>query len=119
MIDRQHEKGLTMKHLDRTLTNIATSVLVPEGTSLVPGKMYLRLYHGRSDPTQEMNDWGFDGPTFGPLSCYVHTYCCTFRIFAECGTQEVLLDKYDDMIQWNGCFFGDMEVFIAANNDKA
>ena len=30
--------------------------------------MYLRLYHGRVDPDQEMDDWGFDGPTFGPLS---------------------------------------------------
>ena len=81
--------------------------------------MYLRLYHGRTDPDQEMEEWGFVGPTFGPLSCYVHTYCCTFRIHGESGTHEVWLDKHDDMICWQGCYYGDFEVFIAATDDKA
>ena len=58
------------------------------------------LYHGRTDPSQEMDDWGFVGPTFGPLSCYVHTYCCTFRIHGDGDTSEVWLEKHDDMIQW-------------------
>ncbi len=61
--------------------------------------MFLRLYHGRTDPDQEMDDWGFVGPAFGPLSCYVHTYCCTFRIHGECGGTEVWLEKHDDMIR--------------------
>jgi hypothetical protein len=60
-----------------THTDVETPLLIPKSTPLVPGKMYLRLYHGRTHPGQEMDDWGFDGPTFGPLSCYVHTYCCT------------------------------------------
>jgi hypothetical protein len=94
-------------------------LLVPKGTSLISGKMYLRLYHGRTDPAQEMDEWGFDGPTFGPLSSYVHTYCCHFRIHSEFGTSEIWLDKHDDMIHWNGCFYGDMEVFIAGTKDKA
>jgi hypothetical protein len=98
---------------------LATPLFVPKGTPLAAGKMYLRLYHGRTDPRQEMDDWGFVGPTFGPLSCYVHTYCCTFRIHGECGTPEVWLDKHDDMIRWDGCFYGDMEAFIAEANDKA
>jgi len=97
----------------------ATPLLVPPGTRLVPGKMYLRLYHGRTDPAQEMDDWGFAGPTFGPLSCYVHTYCCTFRIHGERGAHEVWLEKHDDMIRWDGCFYGDMEVFIAETGHKA
>ena len=96
-----------------------TSLLVPKGTPLVPGKMYLRLYHGRTDPRQQMDEWGFDGPTFGPLSCYVHTYCRNFRIHAESDTSEVWLETYDDIIRWDGCFFGDMEIFIAGTNDKA
>ena len=85
----------------------------------VPGKMYLRLYHGRADPAQGMDEWGFDGPTFGPLSSYVHTYCSTFRIHAECGTQEFWFERRDDMIQWDGCFNGDMQVFIAEADHKA
>mgnify|MGYP001382833126 CR=1 FL=1 len=58
-----------------TNTAVQAPLLIPKGTPLVPGKMYLRLYHGRTDPAQEMEDWGIVGPTFGPLSCYVHTYC--------------------------------------------
>ncbi len=104
---------------DPAAAAFTTPLVVPKGTPLVPGKMYLRLYHGRTDPAQEMEDWGFVGPTFGPLSCYVHTYCCHFRIHAECGTHEVWLDKCDDMIQWDGCFYGDMEVFIADDDDRA
>jgi hypothetical protein len=96
-----------------------TPLLVSVGTRLVSGKMYLRLYHGRIDPAQEMDDWGFVGPTFGPLSCYVHTYCCTFRIYAESGTDEVWLDKRDDMIRWDGSYYGDMQLFIAGPDDKA
>jgi hypothetical protein len=94
-------------------------LLVPKGTSLVPGKMYLRLYHGRTDPAQEMDGWGFDGPTVGPLSSYVHTYCCHFRIHGERDTSELWLEKHDDMIRWDGCFYGDMEVFVANANQKA
>ncbi len=94
-------------------------LVIPKGTPLLPGKMYLRLYHGRTDPAQEMDDWGFDGPTFGPLSSYVHTYCCHFRIYGECDTSEFWLEKHDDMIRWDGCFYGDMEVFVAGTNVKA
>src|SRR6185437_4495240 len=93
------------------------SLVVPKGRSLDPGRMYLRLYHGRTDPDQEMEEWGFDGPTFGPLSSYVHTYCSTFRIHAAEGYEEIWLDKYDDMIRWDGCFYGDLEVFIAGQGD--
>jgi hypothetical protein len=98
---------------------LPTPLLVPKGTPLAPGKMYVRLYHGRTDPAQDMDEWGFAGPTFGPLSCYVHTYCCTFRIHSDCNTREVWLEKHEDMIRWDGCFYGDMEVFIAGTDDKA
>lgn len=96
-----------------------TPLLVPRGTTLVPGKLYLRLYHGRTDPGQDMDDWGFAGPTFCPLSCYVQTYCSTFRIHGECDSSEVWLETCDDTIQWDGCFYGDMEVFIAGTGEKA
>lgn len=98
---------------------LLTPLPIPKRTPLVPGKMYLRLYHGRTDPDQEMEEWGFDGPTFGPLSSYVHTYCSTFRIHGECDTSELWLETHDDMIRWDSCFYGDMEVFIAVANDKA
>src|SRR3546814_15424074 len=34
--------------------------------------VYLHLFHGRNSPDQDMDDWGFDGPTIGPPD-YVHT----------------------------------------------
>jgi hypothetical protein len=100
--------------------SLPTPLLVAKGTALMPGKMYLRLYHGRTDPDQEMDAWGFVGPTFGPLSCYVHTYCCTFRMIGEDHDHdEVWLDTHDDMIRWNGCFYGDFEVCLAGEKDRA
>jgi hypothetical protein len=102
-----------------TAADLHTPLLVPQGTPLVPGKMYLRLYHGRTDHAQQMDDWGFDGPTFGPLTCYVHTYCCTFRIHGESDHEEVWLNAQDGMIHWDGCFYGDMEVFVAGADAKA
>ena len=101
-----------------TDTDMQTPLLVANGTPLQPGKMYLRLYHGRSNPAQDMDDWGFVGPTFGPLSCYVHTYCSTFRIHSEFDTSEVWLETHDDMIRWGGSFYGDLQVFIAGNDDR-
>jgi hypothetical protein len=97
----------------------ATPLLIPGGTPLLPGKMYLRLYHGRTDPNQQMDHWGFAGPTFGPLRCYVHTYCGIFRFHGEGDSSEVWLETHDDMIRWDGCFYGDMEVFLAGDSERA
>jgi hypothetical protein len=99
--------------------SLTTPLLVAKGTPLVPGKMYLRLYHGRTDPAQQMEDWGFNGPTFGPLSCYGQTYCCDLWIYGEDRIREMRLETHDDMIRWDGCFYGDMEVFMANANDRA
>jgi len=101
-----------------TTIDSRTPLLISKGQPLLPGKMYLRLYHGRTDPEQEMDDWGFDGPTFGPFLSYVHTYCSTFRLHGDYD-REMWLDTHDDMIKWDCCFYGDMEVFIARTGDKA
>ena len=34
--------------------------------------VFLHLFHGRDDPNKDMDDWGYSGPTLGPLR-YVHT----------------------------------------------
>ena len=36
--------------------------------------MYLRLFHGRTDPQQDMDDWGSDGPVLGPYKFAHRTY---------------------------------------------
>jgi len=101
-----------------TDTDTQTPLLIAKGASLEPGKLYLRLFHGRTNPDQEMEEWGFVGPTFGPLSCYLHTYCSTFRIYSESDTSELWLETHGDMIRWGGSYYGDLEVFIAGANDR-
>lgn len=44
--------------------------------------MELRLTHGRNDPNEDMEDWGFDGPTLlnvkSVQQMYVHRFVVTF-----------------------------------------
>ena len=44
----------------------------------------------------------------------IHARC----IHGECGAQELWLETHDDMICWDSCFYGDMEVFIAGTEDR-
>lgn len=42
--------------------------------------VWLHLFHGRSSPDEELDDWGCDGPCIGPLN-YVHiTYACDVKL---------------------------------------
>ena len=42
------------------------------------GKMMkLRLYHGRNNPEQEMNDWGFEGAILNGVDGIIWTYGST------------------------------------------
>jgi hypothetical protein len=47
----------------------------------VEGRLYLHLFHGRDRPDQSLDDWGFDGPHFGPLSAVHQTYNTELRTF--------------------------------------
>lgn len=40
----------------------------------------LRLIHGRRDPNQEMDDWGFDGPDIDHVEWLHVTYNATFNL---------------------------------------
>lgn len=102
-----------------------------------PG-VYLHLFHGRDAVDQDMEDWGFDGPTIGPLR-YVHlTYLSDPKIAAD---EEVIrrffpdyaaeydafalkhsnsncpfweehtMETSNDLIKYAGKFYGDFSVF--------
>jgi len=76
--------------------------------------LYLRLFHGRKDPAQEMDDWGEDGPLLGPYR-FVHT---TYGAHVTCGLDNgELHDLYtvEDMIYYNGVYYGDWSIFTEAN----
>jgi hypothetical protein len=104
---------------------------------LEPGKLYLRLYHGRATPDEQLEDWGSEGPVIGPLE-YVHTtYMCDVKFAAAPAVMdrffpEVIQSWRDagysnadgptcdwqfsivnDLIEYRGTFYGDWSVFVA------
>lgn len=80
--------------------------------------VYLNLFHGRTDPDQDMEDWGTEGPTLGPLN-YVHlTYMSSVRIGCDAevasrffkGENEPWLEQREDMILYDGVYYGDFSI---------
>jgi hypothetical protein len=113
----QMQNGTTPCFLPFTFAEATPSpLLVPFGAPLIQGKLYLRLCHGRKDRAEQMQDWGFAGPTFGPLSCIAQTYFSTLSLHGT-DDQELWLHNYDDMIAWEGSYFGDMCIFIATGRE--
>jgi hypothetical protein len=94
----------------------ASPLLVPSGSPLIEGKLYLRLCHGRKDPAQEMDDVGFVGPTFGPLNCVVQRYFDAISLDGR-NDEDLWLEKYADMIAWDGAYYGDIAIFVAGRHD--
>jgi hypothetical protein len=94
--------------------------------------MYLHLFHGRRQQNKKMNDWGLNGPMIGPLESFHDTYRCHPRIFfcrfldqkkffpeASDGDNvcDVIdLEVVDDLIKYNGIFYGDYEIVIARDH---
>lgn len=86
--------------------------------------MKIRLYHGRNNPEQEMDDWGFEGPILNDVDGIVWTYGMA-RVFF---TNDSALEKakeltgweligdalemcnYDNLIETKEGFFGDWEL---------
>lgn len=42
--------------------------------------LYLALFHGRDDPDQDMDDWGYAGPVIGPLQFAQTTYASEIKL---------------------------------------
>lgn len=72
--------------------------------------IYIRLFHGRTDPQCDMDDWGSDGPIFGPYQFAHTTYASILRL----GRQDNMCDElhcFEDMLFYNGVYYGDWTVF--------
>ena len=76
--------------------------------------LYFSLFHGRLDPDEPMNDWGTEGPTFGPLDAVQTTYG-TVRLSFE--NREVHLPLVDGLIHYDGVLYGDSCTFSATSAD--
>jgi hypothetical protein len=89
------------------------------GTPLERGRLYARLLHGRADPDQEMDGWGFDGPVFGPLSSVALTYLQDLRLFWSSCHEETGIGAHNGLLVWGGSYFGDLYLFVAVDGDRA
>ena len=81
-------------------------------------KTYIQLLHGRNHPDEELNDWGFDGPTLGPIEWIHITYNSTINIKFEgednptdiCNTEEDGICLTPDMFYYDGKYYGDWSI---------
>lgn len=79
--------------------------------------VYLKLFHGRTDPEEQLDDWGSNGPTLGPLE-YVHcTYFTHLQAAVSCNdNREEAFDLFfattteQDMLYWDGVLYGDWTI---------
>jgi hypothetical protein len=68
--------------------------------------VYLKLFHGRSPKDEDLQDWGSEGPIFGPFP-YFHTTYATEIKFGEYN----ILNIDDDMVYYDGVWYGDWSVY--------
>lgn len=112
--------------------NIFTAKFVPAATPPYGQKpkkpgLYLGLFHGRYDPSDAMNDWGFDGPTIGPLKWCHTTYAFDIKIefeqsadslsFFGVEQDQFCLDVNGDLLVFGGMYYGDWTVYYVRPGD--
>ena len=72
--------------------------------------LYLKLFHGRNDPAEDMDDWGFDGPVFGPYQSIHTTYTYHLKMNRTNGGMDELR-IVEDVIFYDNKYYGDWSVY--------
>lgn len=68
--------------------------------------IYINLFHGRTDPEQNLEDWGTEGPILGPFKyCHI-TYLGGFLKLGD----DMVLNCFEDMVYYDGVFYGDFSI---------
>jgi hypothetical protein len=78
--------------------------------------VYLKLLHGRTDPNEQLEDWGFDGPVLGPFEAVHFTYTTHVRCFpkgSDGDAEAIELCYHDDLLVHDGKYYGDFEIAAA------
>ena len=52
-------------------------------------RLYLHLYHERIDPLEDLDDWGSEGPTFGPYESVQITYGAHIKMHTPDGFNDL------------------------------
>lgn len=71
--------------------------------------VFVQLFHGRKDPTEDLDDWGEQGPVF-----FVDWFHVTYGTHVRMGNKEnddMELRFVKDLIYYDGMYYGDMSVF--------
>lgn len=78
--------------------------------------LYLNLEHGRHYIGEKLNNWGFDGPSIGPLK-YVHVTYMSELKYGFVDPMETMgfdhegeITIIDSLIEVDGCYYGDWSV---------
>lgn len=88
----------------------------------------MMMIHGRKDPDEEMDDWGFNGPILEGVEYLVVTYNAHYRLgfvdaescakakevtgWDEWDQNQLLIEFHHDMVKTKEGYFGDWEVQI-------
>ena len=72
-------------------------------------KIYIHLYHGRESMDEQLDDWGWDGPVLGPYESIQLTYGVHIKMHKADHFED--LGIADDLIYYDGYYYGDMEIF--------
>jgi len=68
----------------------------------------IKLYHGRQTTTEQLDDWGSDGPLLRIGGLHI-TYLSTYRVMLA--DQDWHFLKFvDDLLYYDGIFYGDFTV---------
>jgi hypothetical protein len=75
-------------------------------------KLYLRLFHGRTAPDQALDDWGPDGPLFGPMDSISSRYGIEITLFREREhhVDQCDLEIHEGHVYYDGMYYADFEI---------
>lgn len=79
--------------------------------------MYLHLFHGRTSPAQELDDWGADGPVLKIEGFHV-TYLSTYRIGVPGENDWEDLHFVEDLLYYNGMYYGDWSILAHTDDEN-
>jgi len=79
------------------------------------GSIYVRLFHGRKDPEEDLDGWGADGPVLGPFEWYHSTYLHHIRVGCWPPLEDIEweITAVDGLVYYDGMFYGDVSVVSA------
>lgn len=76
---------------------------------------FLKLFHGRASPDEQLDGWGVDGPIFGPHPYFHLTYGVEIKFDED---NEHVLNIVDGLVFYGGMYYGDWSIFDGPPSDS-